>query len=168
MSNFPVVFHGSFQFSSYLLTSDLTLSAQRQNDVRKFRTNWKNVIQKQPFGDVFLNRCSKNFANFTGEHLCWSLFLKGLQVEALQHYQKESPTQVFSCEVGKTFKNTCFLQNTSGGCFWWYKSHTRLFILRKQTFSFYSTPHFSKTVYYLLFYRHKNNETPITKLFRLP
>ena len=31
---------------------------------------------------------------------------------------KEARTQVFSCEICKTFKNTFSLQNTSGGCFW--------------------------------------------------
>ena len=65
--------------------------------------NWKNLIQKQSFADVLQNRCSKNFANFTGKHSCWSLFLKRLQVEALQHYQYKTLTQVFSCEVCKIF-----------------------------------------------------------------
>ena len=31
---------------------------------------------------------------------------------------KETSTQVFSCENCKIFKNTFFLRNTSGGCFW--------------------------------------------------
>ena len=33
-------------------------------------------FQKQPFVNVFQNRCViKNFTNFTGKHLCWSPFL---------------------------------------------------------------------------------------------
>ena len=36
----------------------------------------------------------------------WILFLKRLQTEDLQLCLKKSPTQVFSCEVCKTFKNT--------------------------------------------------------------
>ena len=47
----------------------------------------------------------KHFSNFTGKHLRWSLFLIKLQ---LQLYQKETPTQVFSCEVYKFLKNTFF------------------------------------------------------------
>ena len=40
----------------------------------------------------------KNFAIFTGKHLCCSLFLLKLQ----------TPTQVFSCEYCEIFKNTYF------------------------------------------------------------
>ena len=54
----------------------------------------------------------KNFANFTRKHLCWSLFLTKLQL----HF-KETPTQVFSWEICKNFKNTFFLQQTYGHCF---------------------------------------------------
>ena len=44
----------------------------------------------------------KNFANFTGKHLCWSLFL----VKFLTNFIKGTPTQVFSCEIWKNYKNT--------------------------------------------------------------
>ena len=46
-------------------------------------------------------RCSvkigvlKNFSNFTGKHLCWSLFLIKLQ-------------QMFSCEICEIFRKTYF------------------------------------------------------------
>ena len=43
----------------------------------------------------------KNLANFTGKRLC-------CRVEGLQLYQKETLTQVFSCEICKIFKNTYF------------------------------------------------------------
>ena len=63
-------------------------------------------------------RCSvkksvpKNFANSTGKYLCWNLLsLKSQALQALQLYQKDSPTQVFSCEICKTFKNTCFVEH---------------------------------------------------------
>ena len=55
-------------------------------------------------------RCSikidvlKNFANFTGKHLCQSLFFNkvaGLKIVA----------QVFSCEVCRNFPNTFFAEN---------------------------------------------------------
>ena len=39
----------------------------------------------------------KNFANFTGNHLCWSLFFKKLQVFSPATLLKIS--QVFSCEI---------------------------------------------------------------------
>ena len=54
-------------------------------------------------------RVPRNFAKFTGKHLCQSLFLNGLQL-----YLKNSLAQLFSCEISK---NTFFLYSTSGGCF---------------------------------------------------
>ena len=61
--------------------------------------------QKQSFADVLQIGALKNFANFTGKLLCWSLFLIKLQ---LQLYQKETPTQVFFCEIREKFKKTFF------------------------------------------------------------
>ena len=44
----------------------------------------------------------KNFVNFTGKHLCWSLFL----IKFLTNFIKDTLTQAFSCEIQKNFKNT--------------------------------------------------------------
>ena len=58
-----------------------------------------------------------NFANFTGKQLCRSLFLIKLQaLRPATLLKRDSNTGVFLwiCEI---FKNTSFLQNTSGGCF---------------------------------------------------
>ena len=44
----------------------------------------------------------KNFANFTGKHLCWSVLL----IKFLTNSIKDTPTQVVSCEIWKIFKNT--------------------------------------------------------------
>ena len=44
----------------------------------------------------------KNCANFTGKHLCWSLFL----IKFLTNFIKDTPTQVFSCEIWKIFQNS--------------------------------------------------------------
>ena len=51
----------------------------------------------------------KNSTVFTGKHLFSSLFSPVL--ESLQLYQKETPTQVFSCEY---CEHSTFIQNTSG------------------------------------------------------
>ena len=50
----------------------------------------------------------KSFANFTGKHLCWSLFLKTLQTCRLATLLKKTPTQVFFCKVCEIFKNLFF------------------------------------------------------------
>ena len=44
----------------------------------------------------------KNFAIFTGKHLCWSLFL--LKPEDLQLFKKEIPTQVFPVDIAKSLR----------------------------------------------------------------
>ena len=51
----------------------------------------------------------KYFANFTGKHLCWSLFLT--ESSGLQLFKKVSPTQVFSFGICENFKNTYFEEN---------------------------------------------------------
>ena len=53
----------------------------------------------------------KNFAIFTGKHLCWGLFLIKLQTPT------QTPTEVFPVDIAK-FLRIVFLYNTSGGCFW--------------------------------------------------
>ena len=54
----------------------------------------------------------RNFAKFTGKHLCQSLFFNnGLRPATL--LKKETLAQVFSCEFCEISKNT-FLQNTPG------------------------------------------------------
>ena len=57
----------------------------------------------------------KNFAKFTGKHLCQSFFY-----QACNFIKKETLAQVFSCEFYEIFKNTYFeehLRTTASG-FW--------------------------------------------------
>ena len=51
---------------------------------------------------IYKEAILKNFAIFTGKHLCWSIFL--IKLHAFKLYY-ESPTQVFSCKYGQSFKN---------------------------------------------------------------
>ena len=53
----------------------------------------------------------RNLANSTGKQLCWSLFLIKLQAWGLQLHLKETPKQVFSCEIYKSFKNIFFTEH---------------------------------------------------------
>ena len=51
----------------------------------------------------------KNLAKFTGNHLCWSLFLnKTVDLKPATLFKKETPTQVFSCKYYEIFKNSFF------------------------------------------------------------
>ena len=57
-------------------------------------------------------RCSvkkgvlRNFAKFTGKHLCQSLFFNKVADLACNFIKKETLAQVFSCEFYKISKNT--------------------------------------------------------------
>ena len=65
-------------------------------------------IQKQPSEVLCKKKCSKKFANFTGKHLCWSLFLIKLQTLRPATLLKAVLTQVLSCEIYKIFNKTYF------------------------------------------------------------
>ena len=43
--------------------------------------------------------------------MCWSLFLIKLQAIRLTALFKETPTQMFSCEISQIFKNTFFTEH---------------------------------------------------------
>ena len=56
-------------------------------------------------------------------------------VEALQHCQKETLTQLFSCEVCEFFESTSFYRTPPMAASDDKKSYTRLFTPSEQTFS---------------------------------
>ena len=49
----------------------------------------------------------KNFAKFTGKHLCWSC----------NFFKKETPTKVFSSEFCEIFRNSYFAEHLRTGAF---------------------------------------------------
>ena len=50
----------------------------------------------------------KNFANFTGKNLCWSLFLIKLQFQGPATLLKKTSTKVLPCEICEPFKSNYF------------------------------------------------------------
>ena len=50
----------------------------------------------------------RNFAKFTGKHLCQSLFFNKVAGEACNFIKKETLVQLFSCEFCEISKNTFF------------------------------------------------------------
>ena len=57
-----------------------------------------SVGQKQP-PEVFCKKgVLKNFAKFTGKHLCQSLFFNKVDLQACNFIKKETLAQVFSCK----------------------------------------------------------------------
>ena len=94
----------------------------------EWEVNWDRIIraphvkilEKQPFADVFQTGLLKNFTNFTGKHLCWSLFLTKLQTfRPTTLLKRDFNTGVFLRNLWKFLKHL-FLQNASGACFWYY------------------------------------------------
>ena len=77
------------------------------------------IFQKQPFPDVLQNDVLKTFAIFTRKHLCQGLFLIKLQAfKPVNLLKRDSNTSVF-LQLLRNFLEHLFLQNTSGGCFWY-------------------------------------------------
>ena len=71
--------------------------------------------KKQPFAMFFKIGVLKYFAIFTGKHRCWSLLL--VKLHAYNFIKKETPTQVFSYEYCKLFKNSFFYRTPPGVSF---------------------------------------------------
>ena len=69
-------------------------------------------------------RCSvkkvvlRNFAKFTGKHLCQSRFLNKVPVLRPATLLKKTMAQVFSCEFCEIFKNTFLYRTPPDDCFW--------------------------------------------------
>ena len=100
-------FHSSNNHQERLLHRTLINGYFRPANIAKFlRMDFLQNASRSSCLQIFLEiGILKSFVNFTGKHLCWSVFLKNLQAEGLQPCKK-TPTQLFSCEVSKIFKNT--------------------------------------------------------------
>ena len=70
-----------------------TFVEQRSNFELNFTVLQLLLVKKQPPEVFCKNSVLKNFTNFTGKHLCWSLFFN--KVAGL-FFKKETPAQVFS------------------------------------------------------------------------
>ena len=112
-------FHSSINHQEHLFHRTLITRYFRPVNIAKFlRTALlQNTTRSSRFQMFFKVSVLKSFANFTGKHLCWGLFLKNLQAEGLQLFiEKSLQHKCFPLKFVK-FLRTPFLQNTSGGCF---------------------------------------------------
>ena len=73
------------------------------------------IIVRSSRSEVFCNKdVLRNFAKFTGNHLCQSLFFNkvaGLRPEACNFTEKGTLAQVFSCEFYEGSKNISFAEH---------------------------------------------------------
>ena len=88
------------------------------------RRIWREFVRKKvrrylcrisPFNRSNRWRCSakrdglKNFAIFTGKHLCWSLFT---DLQVCNFFKKRTPTLILFCEFCQTLKNIYFEEHS--------------------------------------------------------
>ena len=53
----------------------------------------------------------RNFAKFTGKHLCFSLFFKNVADSACNFIKKETLVQLFSCEFCEIFSEHLVIED---------------------------------------------------------
>ena len=74
-------------------------------------TAYKKQIQKQPPKVLYENAVLRNFAIFTGKHLCWSLFLINFIKKRLQHrYFPENIVELLRTPIMKSICERLLLQ----------------------------------------------------------
>ena len=102
-------FHSSINHQEKLFHRTIITCYFRPVNIAKFlRTGF--FIEHLQNQSIFLKiGFLKSFANFTGKHLCWSLFLKNLQAEGLQLHKKRLQHSCFLAEFAK-FLRTTFLK----------------------------------------------------------
>ena len=88
-------------FSENVVITKPVLSYFRRQQKGLQETYNRSGLPKVFFKKGFL----KNFAKFTGKHLCRSLH-KVADLRLATLLKKETPTQVLSCEFCKIFKNS--------------------------------------------------------------
>ena len=67
--------------------------------------------QKQPPEVFYKKDVLRNFAKFTGKHLCQSLFFNKVAGQACNFIKKETLAQMFSCEFCEISQNTFFIEH---------------------------------------------------------
>ena len=111
------------QTSSALYTSNDVSRRKKYYVITWLQNSCWIVLFLKKYRSSYL-RCSvrkgvlKNFGSSTGKQLCWSLFLWSCRPPACKFFLQKIPTQVLSCEVCETSKNTYFeehLQATTCG-----------------------------------------------------
>ena len=86
--------------------------------------SWSMFRSSRP--EVFCKKgVLRNFAKFTGKHLCQSLFLIKLQASVLNFVKKETLSQVFSCKFYEISKNINFIEHL-----WWLLLYVHRFLYK--------------------------------------
>ena len=81
-----------------------------QNTYHQLLSSCENTSRSSRLQMFFKIGVVKSFANFTGKHLCWSLFLKNLQGESLQFHKERLQHRCFSSKK----QSRCLVVNQAG------------------------------------------------------
>ena len=106
--SFPLLQNSQINLSAFHINILQTLEIVRCRTSRKLIERSLFLRSSRP--NVFCKKgVFRQFAKFTGKHLCQSLFFNkvaGLRPKACNFIKKESLAQVFSCEFCEISKNT--------------------------------------------------------------
>ena len=103
-------FHSSINHQEQLFHRTLITGYFRPVNIAKFlRTAFLQNTSRSRCSQIYLKiGVLKSFTNFTGKHLCWSIFFKNLQAEGLQLHKKRLQRRCFPVKFAK-FLRTPFL-----------------------------------------------------------
>ena len=111
-------FHSSINHQEHLFHRTLITSYFRPVNIAKFlRTAFLYTSRSSRLQMFFKIGVLKSFSNFTGKHLCWSLFLKNCRLKNCSFITKRLQHRCFPVKFANFFKERIFLQNISGDCF---------------------------------------------------
>ena len=101
-----------FQFSFFFYCLLIPLLRAPSKDAQiQINLNIWNSNRSSHLRRSVRNCVLRNFAIFTGKHLCQTLFLIKLQASAYNFIKKQTLAQVFSCECSEISKNTFFTEH---------------------------------------------------------
>ena len=84
---------------------------QRQKWCSHIQNRAGKTWHRQSFAEILQNRCSKNFPNFTGEHLCWSLFKKVAGLKLCNIVKKRLQHRCFPVKFAKSLRTPLFTEH---------------------------------------------------------
>ena len=73
-----------------------------------FQVSFFIFFQKQPWEVFYKKAVIKNFAIFTGKHLCWDLFLLKLHLKACNFIKKRLQPRCLPVNIAKFLKTAIF------------------------------------------------------------
>ena len=119
-------FHSSINHHEHLFHRTLITSYFRPVNIAKFlRTAFLKGTSRSSRLQIFFKIVVlKSSTNFSGKHLCWSLFLKNLQAESLHLHRKRLQHRCFPVKFAKFLRTSFLIEHL-----WWQLLYLRWLVL---------------------------------------